>query len=113
MSNSPIAIRTDFPGKSIQIELWQRSDARFAALVRERADSSHTRFAHLQAKLIVLRQFSNVHVESFGENDSECTLEYSVLLTVASLDEARDELCCILLVLEAEADRLFLRSLSA
>lgn len=40
-------------------------------------------------------------------------MEYSVLLEAASLDEARDELCCILLLLEAEAARLFPRSLSA
>ena len=113
MCNSPFVSRTDFPGKSIQIELWQRSDARFAALVRERADSSHPRSAHLQEKRLALRQFSNVHVESFSENDSEFTLEYSVLLAAASLDEARDELCCILLLLEAEAARLFPRSLSA
>ena len=113
MHFSPFDSPAVFPGKSIQIEIWQRSDARFAALVGERADSSHPRSAHLQEKRLALRQFSNVHVETFSENDSECTLEYSVLLAAASLDEAREELCCILLVLEAEADRLFLRSLSA
>ena len=113
MSNSPIAIRTDFPGKSIQIEIWQRSDARYVALIRERAEMSRPQSSYLQAKRMVLCQFSNVHVESFSENDTECTLEYSVLLAAASLDEAKDELCCILLLLEAETARLFPRILSA
>ena len=113
MHISPFDSRTVFPGKSIQIEIWQRSDARYVALVRERAEMSRPQSSYLQAKRMVLCQCSNVHVETFSENDSECTLEYSVLLPAASLDEAREELCCILLVLEAEADRLFLRSLSA
>lgn len=113
MCNSPFVSRTDFPGKSIQIELWQRSDARFAALVRERAEMSRPQSSYLQAKRMVLCQCSNVHVETFSENDSECTLEYSVLLAAASLDEAKDELCCILLLLEAETARLFPRILSA
>jgi len=95
------------------IELIQLGCSRFAALVKERAETSDSRAALLRAKREVIRHCSNVHVEAFFENDSECTLEYSVLLAAASLDEAREELCCILLVLEAEAARLFPRILSA
>ncbi|AGA59639.1 hypothetical protein Theco_3613 [Thermobacillus composti KWC4] len=113
MHFSPFDSPAVFPGKSIQVELWQRSDARFAALVRERAEMSRPQSSYLQAKRMVLCQCSNVHVETFSENDSECTLEYSVLLAAASLDEAKDELCCILLLLEAETARLFPRILSA
>ena len=108
---SPAMNSTSF-GKLLQVELHQL-DSRYAALVRERAETSDPRAALLQAKRMALRQCSNVHVESFCENDSECTLEYSVLLAAASPDEAKDELCCILHLLEAETDRLFRRILSA
>lgn len=106
------AIHSMSYGQFLQVDLHQRN-SRFAALVRERAEASDPRAALLQAKRMALRQCSNVHVESFCENDSECTLEYSVLLAAASPDEAKDELCCILHLLEAETDRLFRRILSA
>jgi hypothetical protein len=67
----------------------------------------------LWAKSTAIRKCSNVHLEAFKEDDSECTLEYSVLLEAASLDEAWDELCFILHLLEAEAARLTSRILSA
>ena len=88
------------------IELIQLGCSRFAALVKERAETSDSRAALLRAKREVIRHCSNVHVEAFFENDSECRLEYSVLLAAASPDEAKDELCCILHLLDAEAARL-------
>jgi len=113
MYNSPLVSRTEIPEKPIQIEIWQRRDARFVASVRECLEKSHPRSSLLHAKRTALRQYSNVHVETFSENDAECTLEYSVLLAAANPDEAREELCCILLLLEAEAACLLPCVLSA
>jgi len=95
-----------------RIELIQLDCSRFAALVRERVESSDSRAALLRAKGEVIRHCSNVHLEAFCENEAVCTLEFSVLLS-ASPDEADDELRSILLLLDAEAARLASRVLSA
>lgn len=94
------------------IELIQLGCSRFAALVKERAETSDSRAALLRAKREVIRHCSNVHLEAFCENESECTLEFFVLLS-ASPDEAGDELRSILFLLDAEAARLASRVLSA